>query len=291
MPSALLEMILNAALILAPHTEFVASAGKNIDGRDLNSPQCLAVNQRTEEFLVSDALNNRVVIFDTLGAVVFVFSLGDNRVNPFGIAVNSSDEIIIGSMDMPILWIFDYAGEFIGEIALADTVLPGRILTVEDDELLVVNRAGNGYLGIDRSGRVLKQYGTNAVPCRPSSISIDGRGIIMVSVEGNAMTGFGAHGEIEYTFGVHGREPRDFSHPTAAIKDSLGWFWVIDSFRHHIKLFNSERMFVETIGQRGLGPGEFYFPVDLKITPHGKLGVLDKGSGRLQIFKILYDEE
>ncbi|OGC90957.1 MAG: hypothetical protein A2W25_07695 [candidate division Zixibacteria bacterium RBG_16_53_22] len=277
---------------LGPEVEFVASVGKNIDGLDLNNPQCLAVNPVQEEFLVADALNDRVVIFDTLGQVVHAFPLGSGRRNPFGIAVNSQGQILVGAMDAPELWLFDYSGVFLESFALPDSVLPGRLLFHDNGEILMVDRSGKGIMRLDSAGNVLGSIVTTDPRCKPSSVFIDGsHHLAMISSGGKVMTGFDQNGQVLYSIGDHGRRPEDFSYPTATLVDSIGWLWVIDSFRHHVKRFDSKGNFVDIFGQRGVNPGEFYFPTDIKLTPSGKLAILDKGIGRLQIFRLTYGEK
>jgi hypothetical protein len=160
---------------------------------------------------------------------------------------------------------------------------------IDNDNILIVDRAGDGIAEMDRAGQVVRRWTSGANRCKPSSAFFLANGkLAMVSSEGDVVTGFAADGTREFAMGIHGRLPEDFSHPTAAVVDSIGWIWVIDSFRHHIKRFDSQRKFVDIFGRRGLGPGEFYFPTDMKLTPSGKLGILDKGAGRLQIFRITY---
>jgi hypothetical protein len=273
-----------------PDIEFVAAAGDNINGLALGNPQGLAVNPVREEFLVADALNDRVVIFDTLGRPEFAFDLGPGRHNPFGIAVNSRDEIVIGAMDSPRLWKFDNAGHFIDEITLPDGVFPGRLIVGRDDEILVVNRAGKEIIAVNEQGEVTGSYSSKEDDCKPSGVCyLDGE-LLLISSEGVAATAFNAGGIILHSFGEHGRRLQDFSHPTSAITDSEMRLWVVDAFRHHIKRFERDGAFIDVIGKRGTGPGEFFFPVDLKLTPSGKLAVLEKGQGRLQIFRLKYEK-
>jgi len=291
-PLALALFIVGLIADPTPRVEFVASAGKNVDGRNLNNPQCLAINPKHEEFLVADALNDRIVIFDTLGMVSHIFPLGDGRRTPFGVAVNSLDEIVVGAMDSPELWLFDYSGEYLETIPLPDSVLPGRLLCAANDDILIVDRAGKGILRVDKSGNALASISSNDTLCKPSAVFYDKDGnIAMISYGGKVITGFDSSGKALYSIKEHGRRPEDFSHPTAAIVDNFGWLWVIDSFRHHIKRFDPSGKFIDLFGQRGNASGEFYFPVDIKITPSWKIAVLEKGSGRLQIFKLSYVKE
>jgi DNA-binding beta-propeller fold protein YncE len=286
-----LSMLVITAIVGSTGIEFVAVTPEVINGLSMNNAQCLAVNPHNEEFLVADALNDRILVFDTTGLPVFDFPLGENRHNPFGIAINSSDEIIVGAMDSPVLWIYDYSGDFIDNIELPDSVFPGRLLVAPGGNILIINRAGRGILRLDRSGNVIAQYDVSEEECKPSGLCLDNGGnLILVSSAGRVLTVFGISGKILYSFGEHGREPKDFSHPSTAAFDNLGDLWVVDSFRHELKHFDSDHKFTDIFGQRGTNMGEFYFPADIKITASGKMGILDKGSGRLQIFQINDDK-
>jgi DNA-binding beta-propeller fold protein YncE len=288
---SILAATILTAILGTSRIEFVAVTPETIDGLPMSNAQCLAVNPRNEEFLVADALNDRILVFDTTGLPVFDFPLGDNRHNPFGIAVDTSDEIIVGAMDSPVLWVYDYSGNFIDNIDLPDSVFPGRLLALPGGDLLVINRAGRGALRIDHSGNIVSKYDVSQEECRPSGISLDEKGnIVLVSSAGPVLTAFDHNGKALFSFGEHGREQKDFSHPTTAAIDNNGNFWIVDSFRHELKLYDSDHNFKDVFGQRGTNKGEFYFPADIKITSRGKMGILDKGSGRLQIFRLNYDK-
>ena len=278
------------ALGATPKVTYLGSSPPLINGLPMSNCQALSLDKRGE-FIVADALNDRIVFLDTLGNYRFDFKLTDNQHNPFGVAINSADELIIGSMDLPELWIYGNDGRFLEEISLPDSVLPGRMIVDSLDNIYLVNRAGDGVLKLDKSGNLLARYETRQKPLKPSGLCFEPDGdLLMVSFEGSAFIGFGAPGQVKFFKGEHGRRLEDFSHPTAMIFDSHDILWVVDSFRHHIKLFDRNWKFIDTFGERGTGPGDFYFPVDLKMTPSGILGVLDKGSGRLQLFRVNYEK-
>jgi tripartite motif-containing protein 71 len=283
---AIASLIFNAA----PEVSYLATSTTEVNGLPMSNCQSLAINKRAE-FVVADALNDRVVYFDTLGNYRFDFKLTEGQHNPFGIAVNSADEIILSAMDSPALWVYDGDGRFLEQITLPENVLPGRLEIDSLDNIYVVNRAGDGIVKLDKAGNLLSSYETQHKPVKPLGLCFepDG-GLTMISFEGSAVIGFGSPGKVKYFRGEHGRRPEDFSHPTAALFDSHNILWVIDSFRHQIKRFDSEGKFIDNFGERGTGPGNFYFPVDLKMTSSGILGILDKGSGRLQLFRVEYEK-
>lgn len=291
--SILLSMLLSGILttLQPPRVVSLATTGENVNGLPLSNPQGLAVNAYGNEFIVADALNDRVVIFDTAGAVIHTFGLGGNRHNPFGIAVNSSHEIIVSSMDRNELWIFDYDGDFVRGLTLPDDVMPGRMAIDNEDIIYLVDRAGHGILIIEKSGEITGRIESPSADSKPSGVCLDMPGdILLISSTGKAVEKFTSDGRMSQTFGEHGNKREDFAHPSSAEVDTSGLIWIVDSFRHQIKRFDSKGNFVDDFGRRGTGIGELYFPVDLKITRYGILGVLEKGSGRLQLFRLEYEK-
>lgn len=291
MISAILILLATTIFASDPRVEFRAQSPNNVNGLALANPQGLAVNDRTAEFLVADALNDRVIIFDTNGVADFVFTLSEGQHNPFGIAVNSQDEIFISPMDAPSIWVYDYGGRYLNSIELPPDIMPGRMIFDKSDNLYVVNRAGRDIIQLDSRGEIVKRFASPDSACKPSGVCFDGAGhLLLVSFGDMAVTAFNQDGTVAYRLGKHGRMLEDFSHPTSAAVDLESRLWVIDSFRHHIKRFDANRKFIDIFGERGTHEGELYFPVDVKMTSGNKLGILDKGSGRLQIFGIVYDQ-
>jgi len=283
----MITAILLASLIsVTPSLKYISSVGDNIAGKPLNNPQGLAINSSKMEFLIADALNDRIIIVDTVGAIVFVFDLGAEKHNPFGIAVSQEDEIIVGAMDKPFLWLYDFTGNFLGEIILNTNILPGR-LAVRDGSIFIVNRAGNNIIEIDRSGNFLNEIVVPESTSQPCDILISPENkYYVISCVGSAIYIFDESRKLDESYGSHGGNPEDYSHPTSADIDEKGRIWVVDSFRHQLKCLNRDNQLLQIFGRQGVNTGEYFFPVDIKILPNQYLGVLEKGSGRLQIFRI-----
>jgi streptogramin lyase len=266
---------------------WLAASANDINGLQMINPQGLAVNPRLEEFIVADALNDRIIIFDTTGAVVFTFPTGENRHNPFGVAVKSSDEIIVSSMDSPELWIYDNAGQFINEVFMPEGTQPGRLDIDAQDNIFVVDRAHCAIIQLGSDGKVIETYKSNDEKCLASGVIISNMNTpALVSTEGNVFIMFDLAGNIVSVNGQHGRKPQEFSHPTSGTIDSHNRLWLVDSFKHEIKRFDQKFRLIDSFGIYGTATSEMFYPVDIKITPKGKMGILEKGANRLQIFRI-----
>jgi sugar lactone lactonase YvrE len=76
-----------------------------------------------------------------------------------------------------------------------------------------------------------------------------------------------------------------FHIPSDVAKDDQGNIYILDAGNHRIQKFDPDGNYIETIGNRGQGPGEFYLPLSLDIDTRGYLYVSDPQNQRVQILK------
>ena len=60
--------------------------------------------------------------------------------------------------------------------------------------------------------------------------------------------------------------------------------YVLDAQANHVRVFDSEGAYVETLGRRGEGPGEFGSAEAIALLPDGRLVVRDSRNQRIQVF-------
>jgi len=76
-----------------------------------------------------------------------------------------------------------------------------------------------------------------------------------------------------------------FHIPSDIATDEQGNIYILDAGNHRIQKFGPDGNYIETIGNRGQGPGEFYLPLSLDIDSRGYLYVSDPQNQRVQILK------
>ena len=60
--------------------------------------------------------------------------------------------------------------------------------------------------------------------------------------------------------------------------------YVFDEQAYHVQVYDSAGTYVETLGGRGEGPGEFMYPEAIALLPDGRLVVRDPGNMRVHVF-------
>lgn len=75
-----------------------------------------------------------------------------------------------------------------------------------------------------------------------------------------------------------------FDQPEDVRRDSQGNYYIVDSRRHRICVFDPAMKFKYQIGQLGQGPQDLYYPGDLVFDAKEQLYVMDFGNMRVQIF-------
>ncbi|MFC1561627.1 6-bladed beta-propeller [candidate division KSB1 bacterium] len=68
-------------------------------------------------------------------------------------------------------------------------------------------------------------------------------------------------------------------------KDSKENIYIIDGSSCRVQIFDSNGKYIGTIGERGQGPGEFYYPFRIKIDKNDNIYISDIGPPYIHIFR------
>lgn len=82
-----------------------------------------------------------------------------------------------------------------------------------------------------------------------------------------------------------------FYFPLDAIMDRNGNIYILDSGNHCIKIFNEKGKYLKTIGQKGQGPLEFYWPRSMDIDEQDNLLVLDSFQRKVHVISPDREED
>ena len=162
---------------------------------------------------------------------------------PYGIAINSHQEMIVSKFDGHELSIFDIRGQ--------------KIRTF-------------GSRG-DNPDQMICTRG----------IAIDDTDNIYVSSQ-HKLQKFTSSGELIKCIGKKGRKEGEFDDPRGVtLYDNQ--VYVCDHDSHRIQVFDLNLNFVRSIGSHGKGRGEFNAPQDVKFDTAGNMYVAEWGNGRVQV--------
>ncbi len=83
---------------------------------------------------------------------------------------------------------------------------------------------------------------------------------------------------------VDGPEEYLFGRLTSIAVDDSRRVYVLDDQAQHVRVYDSEGVYLETLGRQGEGPGEFTRAESIAMLPDGRLAVRDPGNLRVQVF-------
>lgn len=75
-----------------------------------------------------------------------------------------------------------------------------------------------------------------------------------------------------------------FRYPSDINIDAKGRIFIVDYGRNRIQVFDKSRKFIRTIGETGLGPGNFRCPKKVVFTSNNNIVALDSHNYRIQVF-------
>ena len=266
----------------------------------LNRPQGCCLDPDSSLIYVADTENDRVIIFTTDGECLGPFLTSRPVRKPFDLIVGPDSFIYMSQLDEKFIEVFNKKGVWQTSIPRSPRrkeweLKPGRMIFDCNGRLLVNDRGSGEIWFMTKEGKVLKRQSVGKkgkVSRLLSGIASDTNGrIYVVSAQGSPVISvLDAEGSTIDTFGRHGSLYEDsLSFPHSIAVDSKNRLWVVDAFRHTIKVFGPDKRYLFNIGEFGEKAGSFVYPVDIDMDKDGRFYVLEKGAGRLQAFSIVFE--
>lgn len=149
-------------------------------------------------------------------------------------------------------------------------------------DVYVVDRNNARVVRIDRDGRFLGAFGTDARLKLPRGIASNRRGEIIVADTGNdRIVIFDRDGREQRTFGTFGWGPRQFKTPYDVTVDDENAMIVADTYNDRVQIFDNFGKLVSIL------KGEFARPLAVRADPDGFIWIVD-GRGR-QVLRYARD--
>ena len=210
---------------------------------------------------------------------------------PWGIAVNTNDEIAVTEQFNERVQIFSSEGNFLRSFGKKGDMLEEFI------SLRGITFHNNGNIFVaDGSNHRIHIFSGECVPVGsfggegslhsqlyyPLGLSVDSEGNIIVADAGNKLIKiFSPDGKFLMKIGEEG----SFNFPVHCIQYDR-YLIVSDQSDHCIKVFDRNGKFQYKFGKRGAGNGKFDHPKCLLVNKSGQLMVCDSGNCRIQVFEL-----
>ena len=218
-------------------------------------------------------------------------SSAEMLLNPWGVAVNERDEIVVTEQGNHRVQVFSSDGTYLRSFGRQGNKQgkfsrPRGITIHETNNIIVVDRDNNRVQLFSEQGEYLSQFGGKGnldhQLSNPRGLSVVNTGNILVADSGNkSIKIFSPDGHYLSKLGGEG----SFTSPIHCIQYDK-YLIVSDSEEHCIKVFNRNGNFLYKFGKKGERNGEFNEPRCLSVNKAGHLMVCDASNHRVQIFEL-----
>jgi len=201
--------------------------------------------------------------------------------NPWGQAVNDSDEIVVSDLSNNRIIVVNEKGDFLRSIGHNQLDKPTGICIDDKGMIFVANRGNNKILLFNAKGEYVRTIHNGVTLKKPRGISLDVQGNLLVCDAGNKCVRFiSPEGCIFKTIGK-GR-----LHTPLDCLCYENKIIVSDRDAHLIKVYNSEGRFLYEFGSLKNEDGELKDPSGLAVDKTGHLLVSSETNHRVQVFTL-----
>ena len=173
--------------------------------------------------------------------------------NPFGIALDASQDLYVAEINNNRVQKFDKDGGAIGILGG-----PG---------------SGNGLFNHPHDFSF------------PSDVAVDSGGNVFVAdAANNRIIKFGGSGTFIRSWGGLGTSDGQFKFPLGVATDSSGNVFVADKDNNRVQKFSNIGVFIKKWGSAGTGNGEFQSPWGITVDSSGNVFVADRVGDRIEEF-------
>ena len=140
----------------------------------------------------------------------------------------------------------------------------------------------------DSQGALIRSWGSG-VFTKPHGLGFDREGHVWITDVGDhTVRKFDSSGNLLQTLGNPGKAGADSTHfdqPTDVAIGPDRSIWVSDGYgNNRMVQFDPAGQFLQAVGSKGTGPGQFRLPHAVVIDDQGRLYVADRSNGRVQVF-------
>ncbi|MDD5531133.1 MAG: hypothetical protein PHX21_14030, partial [bacterium] len=261
---------------------------------------------------VIDKINCRIKKYDSDGNFLLQWGsrgTGTSQfINPFAIAINSSDHIYVsdygtytGAVNGSVQK-FDSDGTYVLSLPSVNFGIvqalsnPSGLSIDSSDNIYVKVENFNGYIVAFDSGDAYSNrinflhgtycYGANMVVLNDGGSPPFDNSLFLVDTTNNQLFKTDMATGTVSVIGSYGTGNGEFNNPTGIAKDSSDNIYICDTGNNRIQKLNSSGVYVSQFGSVGTGRGQFSAPTQIATDSSNNLYIID--SERIQIFDSAY---
>lgn len=268
---------------------------ENLEQDEFLSPRDIAIHSNGDIF-VADTFNLRIQRFSSTWEYISTIKIDDidiseNYLRPFGIAIDTNDQLIITGHDK--VFISDMDGNVI-KVFGGWGVNEGKFknpsgVAVNDQGVIFVADSSNDRIQLfDMNGTFLNVIGVKqSAPGyfnSPNGITIINDYVFVTEVGNNRIQKFNLDGTYLLSWGNYGTGAGQFNNPIGIDGDSSGDIYVVDSWNHRVQKFDQYGTFLLSWGGIGTEEGKFNRPGGIAIDQNDNVFIVDSSNHRIQKF-------
>ena len=290
--------LLLALLLAAPEPEPVptrlslepaAVFSEHLYAGAFSRPRGVFFDRKHKELWIADTESNLLGVFTPDGVPLYSFG-GAGLLEPFQVAVDGKDRVLVVDNDRTKIKIFSYRGDPLGTMDLPGIkVRPaiGAMTVDEEGNLWVGENATGQVLEYGPDGKTKLRFGTGGYEEGQfqaiSGIAVTPDAVIVADAQVTAVQVFDRRGNYLRGWGKHDIGGANFSLPQGIAVDAKGRVFVVDMLRHEIKVFDPEGKLLDAYGGLGFASGALMFPAGIAFDGERRLFVVERGNSRAQI--------
>ena len=206
---------------------------------------------------------------------------GKKLKNPWGIAVNDSDEIFVSDMDNNRIVVFNEYGEFVRSFGHNVLSCPNGLAVDNTGRITVINRKDGKILLFTSNGEYVRTICDGHSLKDPRGVALDSQGNLIVCDSGNACVRLiSPQGN---TLKIIGEGFVVMPNNCVVHKDKI---FVSDRDANLIKVYTVDGRFLYDFGRYGSMVGELKKPTGLTVDKTGNLLVCSLHNHTVQIFTL-----
>lgn len=270
---------------------------------NLNNPNSIAVDDKTDTVYVVDRLNYRVVAFDLQGEPLFEIKKLEGKykqfINASYVAVDNKSQVYVSDTSPAAIFVFDSKGKYIKMLEPKEkgkpvTWSPLGITFDAEDNIYVADKGSHRVVKVDPTGtKVLMSFGKFKQVTKaksdggslnfPNDIAVADDGSIYVSDSNNfRIQVFDSNGKFKKVLAAGGI-PRGLGLIEGGASAGL---YAVNGIDQKVSVFNQSTGVLNfDFGEGGAENGQFNFPNDLDIV-NERLYVVDTYNNRVQVWSF-----